>query len=102
MVIVHEHEKFKFIPKQLERIQIKYGNGVKVGNSIYLPRKTFYGENIPLALSSKIIPSIVSSIKNETTSKTDEGKGLEIIENISKEAADKILRKGKGFYFENV
>ena len=100
MVVVHEKEKFKYIPKQLERITIKYGNGIKIGNSIYLPKKTFYGESIPA--SAILNPSLVEAIKKVITPKTEEGKGVEIIDNISKEAADRILRKGKGFYYENL
>ena len=110
MVVVHEKEKFKYIPKQLERITIKYGNGIKIGNSIYLPKKTFYGESIPA--SAILNPSLVDTIKKGIhevhdsragiTTKTEEGKGVEIIDNISKEAADRILRKGKGFYYENL
>ena len=76
MVVVHENEKFKYIPKQLENMKIKYGTGIKGGNSIYLPRKTFYGETLPITfepansknitmteIQAKLIPAIVTSVK---------------------------------------
>ncbi len=110
MVVIHENEKFKYIPKHLENMKIKYGTGIKGGNSIYLPRKTFYGQTLPITFESAIVKSMKSndessiqnSVKNILTPKKEEGKGLQIIENISKEAADRILKKGKGFHFENI
>ena len=38
--------------------------------------------------------TLLNSVKNILTPKIEKGKGLQIIENISKEDADRILRKG--------